>query len=397
MAELLSLAEAQARVLEQVRPLDGEPVAVGEAAGRVLAEDARALVDLPPFPSSAMDGFAVRAGDTPGRLQIVARIAAGVPAPGPLGAGEAMAIATGGVVPDGADSVIPIEYVVEHDNDVEIPSAVGRGDNVRPRGGDVAADAVVATRGTRVRAAQVGALAAAGVASVVCARRPRVAILATGTELRRPGEPLGPGEVYEANGVLLATALASAAAEIEVLPTVADDEAAHRAALERGLAADVLVTSGGVSVGPHDLVRALLRELGVTEVFWGVAVKPGKPVAFGVRGRTLVFGLPGNPVSSLVGCELFVRPALLALQGAAEPGPVYQEGRLVSAVRRNARRDEFLRARTRASDDGVLLEPVTGQESHMIVRAAAADALVFAPRGDGELAAGARVRYLPLA
>ena len=203
--------------------------------------------------------------------------------------------------------------------------------------------------------------------------------------------------MYEANGVLLATALASAAAEIEVLPTVADDEAAHRAALERGLAADVLVTSGGVSVGPHDLVRALLRELGVTEVFWGVAVKPGKPVAFGVRGRTLVFGLPGNPVSSLVGCELFVRPALLALQGAAEPGPVYQEGRLVSAVRRNARRDEFLRARTRASDDGVLLEPVTGQESHMIVRAAAADALVFAPRGDGELAAGARVRYLPLA
>jgi molybdopterin molybdotransferase len=397
MAELLSLAEAQGRVLEQVRPLDGEPVAVGEAAGRVLAEDARALVDLPPFPSSAMDGFAVRAGDTPGRLPIVARIAAGVPAPGPLRAGEAMAIATGGVVPDGADSVLPIEYVVEHDNEVEIPAAVGQGDNVRPRGGDVAADAVVATLGTRVRAAQVGAFAAAGVAGVVCARRPRVAILATGTELRRPGETLGPGEVYEANGVLLAAALASAGAEIEVLPTVADDEAAHRAALERGLAADVLVTSGGVSVGPHDLVRALLRELGVTEVFWGVAVKPGKPVAFGVRGRTLVFGLPGNPVSSLVGCELFVRPALLALQGASEPGPVYQDGRLVSAVRRNARRDEFLRARTRASDDGVLLEPVTGQESHMIVRAAAADALVFAPRGDGELAAGARVRYLPLA
>jgi molybdopterin molybdotransferase len=397
MAELLSLAEAQTRVLEQVAPLDGEPVAVGDAAGRVLAEDAHALVDLPPFASSAMDGFALRMTDAPGTLAVVARIAAGVPAPRALAAGEAMAIATGGVVPEGADAVIPLEYVVDHDNNVEIPASVGQGDNIRPQGGDVEAGAVVAARGTRIRAAQVGALAAAGLATVVCARRPRVAILATGTELRPPGEPLGPGEVYEANGVLLAAALTSAGADIEMLPAVADDEAAHRAALEHGLSADVLVTSGGVSVGPHDLVRGLLRELGVGEVFWGVAVKPGKPVAFGVRGRTLVFGLPGNPVSSLVGCELFVRPALLALQGAAEPGPVYHEGRLVSAVRRNARRDEFLRARTRASEDGVLLEPVTGQESHMIVRAAAADALVYAPRGEGELAAGERVRYLPLA
>jgi molybdopterin molybdotransferase len=397
MAELLSLAEAQARVLERVQPLDGEPVAVAEAAGRVLAEDAHAVVDLPPFPSSAMDGFAVRAGDTPGRLPVVARIAAGVPAPRALEAGEAMGIATGGVVPEGADSVTPIESVVEHDNVVEISSAVGQGDNVRPRAGDVARGDVVVARGARLHAAQIGALAAAGVGELVCARRPRVAILATGTELRRPGEPLGPGEVYEANGVLLAAALAAAGAHIDVLPVVADDEAAHRAALEVGLLADVLVTSGGVSVGPHDLVRGLLRELGVEEVFWGVSVKPGKPLAFGVRQRTLVFGLPGNPVSSLVGCELFVRPAVLALQGAAAPGPVYQEGRLARAVRRNSHRDEFLRARTLPSSDGVVLEPVTGQESHMIVRAAGADALVYAPRGEGELAAGERVRYLPLA
>jgi molybdopterin molybdotransferase len=203
--------------------------------------------------------------------------------------------------------------------------------------------------------------------------------------------------VYEANGVLLAAALASAGAEVDILPSVADDDAALRSALDVGLLADVLVTSGGVSVGPHDLVRGLLRELGVEEVFWGVAVKPGKPVTFAVRDRALVFGLPGNPVSSLVACELFVRPAVLALQGAAEPGPVYAEGRLARAVRRNAHRDEFLRARVRASDDGLVLEPVGGQESHMIVRAAGADALVFAPRGDGELAAGASVRYLPLA
>ncbi|OLD97800.1 MAG: hypothetical protein AUG91_10570 [Actinobacteria bacterium 13_1_20CM_4_69_9] len=397
MAELLSLAEAQARVLERVEPLAGEPVPVARAAGRVLVEDAHAVVDLPPFPSSAMDGFAVQSADTPGRLPVVGRIAAGVPAPRALESGEAMAIATGGVVPDGADSVVPIEHVVEDDNELQVPNPVSHGDNVRPRAGDVAAGEVVVARGARLRAAQIGALAAAGVGTVVCARRPRVAVLATGTELRRPGETLGPGELYEANGVLLASALAAAGADIDVLPAVPDDDAAHRAALEVGLMADVLVTSGGVSVGPHDLVRGLLRELGVEEVFWGVAVKPGKPVAFGVRGRTLVFGLPGNPVSSLVGCELFVRPAVLALQGSAQPGPVYAEGRLARAVRRNSKRDEFLRARTQVSDDGVVLEPVTGQESHMIVRAAGADALVYAPRGDGRLEAGARVRYLPLA
>jgi molybdopterin molybdotransferase len=397
MAELLSLDEARGRVLERVVPLASEEVAIAVAAGRVLAEDARAVTDLPPFPSSAMDGFAVRSSDTPGTLPVVARIAAGTPAPRELRDGEAMAIATGGSVPDGADAVIPIEYVVDHDNEVEISGAVGRGENVRPRGGDVAEGDVVVPRGTRLGPSQIGALAAAGLARVTVARRPRVAILSTGSELRRPGEELGPGEIYDANAVLLATALASAGADIDELRAVADDEAAHRAALERGLEADVLVTSGGVSVGPHDLVRRILGALGVEEVFWGVAVKPGKPLAFGVRDRTLVFGLPGNPVSTLVGSELFVRPALLALQGAATPGPTFREGRLAAVVRRNEQRDEFLRARTRASVDGVLLEPVRGQESHMIVRAAGADALVLAPRGQGELREGELVRYLPLA
>jgi molybdopterin molybdotransferase len=344
-----------------------------------------------------MDGFAVRSGDTPGRFPVVARIAAGVPAPRALEPGEAMGIATGGVVPDGADAVIPIEYVVEGDNDVEIPQAVGQGDNIRPRGGDVSAGDVVVSRGSRLGPAQIGALAAAGLAHVSAGRRPRVAVLATGTELRRPGEALAPGEVYEANGVLLATAFASAGAEVELLPTVADDAGAHRRALELGLEADVLVTSGGVSVGPHDLVRGLLAELGVEEVFWGVAVKPGKPLAFGVRGSTLVFGLPGNPVSSLVGAEVFVRPALLALQGASAPGPVYSAGSLATALRRNAQRDEFVRARALPSEGGIVLEPITGQESHMIARAATADALVLSPRGEGELAGGDTVRYLPLA
>jgi molybdopterin molybdotransferase len=397
MAELLSLEEALARILERVTPLAPEAVPLRAAAGRVLAEDALALVDLPPFPSSAMDGFAVRSADTPALLPVAARIAAGVPSPRELRAGEAMGIATGGVVPAGADSVIPLEYVVDRDNEVEIPASVVHGDNVRPRGDDVTAGDIVVPRGTRLRAAQIGALAAAGLDTVAAARRPRVAVLATGTELRKPGELLGPGEVYEANGVLLATAFAAAGADVETLPAVADDESSHRAALERGLAADVLVTSGGVSVGPHDLVRRILGELGVEEVFWGVAVKPGKPLAFGVRGSTLVFGLPGNPVSSLVGAEVFVRPALLALQGATAPGPVFLEGRLAASVRRNAHRDEFVRARSVASKDGLLLEPVRGQESHMIARAALADALVLAPRGEGDLAAGETVRYVPLA
>jgi molybdopterin molybdotransferase len=396
VTELISLHEAQALVLERVRRLPSETVLLEDAVGRVLAEPARAVVDLPPFRSSAMDGYAVRAADTPGTLPVVFRIAAGLPAPGPLAAGEAMAIATGGVVPEGADAVIPHELVVEADNSVQIPHTVAIEANVRNPGGDVAAGGLVVGAGLRLGPAQIGALAAAGVAEVVCARRPRAAVLTTGTELRPPGSPLGPGEVYEANGVMIAAQLAAAGAEVRRLDAVADDEDAHRRSLGDGLDSDVLVTSGGVSVGPHDLVRRVEAELGVEEVFWRVAVRPGKPVSFGVRGATLVFGLPGNPVSTLVGCELFVRPALLALQGAADPGPRFAAGRLASAVSRNPGRDDLLRARTTVGDDGVSLEPVTGQESHMIVRAAEADALVLVPRGEGELPAGSPVRYLPL-
>jgi molybdopterin molybdotransferase len=392
---VLTIAEAQQRILERVRPLESEVVPVGRSAGRVLAEPAVARVDLPPFPSSAMDGFAVRATDVPGRLEVAARIAAGGPAETRLEPGQAMQIATGGVVPDGADAVVPIEYVVDNENAVEIPDPVASGAHVRPRGGDVGAGATVAAAGVRIGAPLVGALAAVGLGEVVCARRPRIAVVTTGTELVRPGEPLAPGQIYESNGVMVTAALASLG-DPELLATVEDSEDAHRGALERGLEADVLVTSGGVSVGPHDLVRRIEAELGVEEVFWQVAVKPGKPVSFGVRGATLVFGLPGNPVSSLVGCELFVKPALLALQGATEPLPRFESGRLGRTVRRNRARDELLRARSRVTDDGVVLDPVEGQESHMIVRSATADALVFAPLGDGELAAGDLVRYLAL-
>jgi molybdopterin molybdotransferase len=384
--------EAQAAILARCGPLDAETVPIEGAAGRVISEVAAAAVDLPPFPSSAMDGFAVRSADVPGTLVVAGRIAAGSPAGRALAGGEAMEISTGGVVPEGADAVVPVEVVVDSGDTVEIPDAIAAGAHVRPQGGDIRAGEAVVPAGVLLGATQLGALAAAGIAAVVCARRPRVAVLATGSELVRPGTPLAPGQVYEANALMLASALAAAGAEVVRLPAVADDEDAHRDAIARGLEADVLVTSGGVSVGPHDLVRRIESELGVEEVFWQVAVKPGKPVAFGTHGRTLVFGLPGNPVSSLVGCELFVKPALRALQGLADPLPRFEHGRLSSPLSRNATRDELVRAR---AADGAL-EPLTGQESHMIARAAFANALVHVPRGEGTLDAGADVRWISI-
>ncbi|HEY1565294.1 MAG TPA: gephyrin-like molybdotransferase Glp [Gaiellaceae bacterium] len=396
MASLLTLEEAQERVLALARPLEAEPVPIGEVAGRVVAEDVRARVDLPPFASSAMDGFAVRAADLPGTLAIAGESAAGRPYDAVLEPGTAVAISTGAVVPEGADSVVPVERVVHNDNNVEISLAFERGAHVRPRGGDVSANDVVLAAGARLSPARIAAAAAAGVAELLCTRRPRVAVLATGSELVAPGETLLPGQIYETNGLMLSSALAAAGAEVVSEPPAADDEAALRGALERGLAADVLVTSGGVSVGEHDLVRAVERELGVEEVFWRVCIKPGKPVSFGVREDTLVFGLPGNPVSALVGCELFVKPALRALQGVPDPRPRFEPGLLAAGLRRNEDRDEFVRARARLEGEAVVLEPVSGQESHMIVRSGAADGLVHVPRGNGELAAGSAVRWLRL-
>jgi molybdopterin molybdotransferase len=395
VADLRTLDEALGLVLERVQPLPAETVPLAQAHGRVVAEPALARVDLPPFASSAMDGFACRAAETPGRLAIASRIAAGDTVQDALPPGSAAGIATGAEVPHGADAVIPVEVVAEADGHVELPAA-RVGAHIRPRGGDVRAGEPVAAPGETLSAARIGALAAAGVPEISCARRPRVAVLATGSELRSAGEVLEPGQIYESNRVLVAAVLAAAGADVVELPVVRDDEESHRLALAQGLDADVLVTTGGVSMGPHDLVRRVEAELGVDEVFWKVAVKPGKPLSFGVRGSTLVFGLPGNPVSALVGAVLFVAPAVRALQGAADPGPDYEVGRTSRALRRNGERDEFLRARCSRTDEGVLLEPVVGQESHMIVRAASADALVQVARGSGEIGAGEPVRYLRL-
>jgi molybdopterin molybdotransferase len=396
VAPLLTVDEAHKQVLKRAQRLPAEAVPVVEASGRVTAEDVRAQVDLPPFASSAMDGFAVRSADLPGTLQIAGESAAGEPFEAEIEPGCAVAISTGAVVPIGADAVVPIENVSHTDNTVTITRSVVSGAHVRPRGGDVTAGEAVVPAGVTLTPARLAAAAAAGVAELACVRRPLVAVLATGSELVDSGGPLGPGQIYETNSLMLRSSLAVLDVEILIRPPVADDGQALQKALERGLAADVLLTSGGVSVGEHDLVRAAERDLGVDEVFWRVAMKPGKPVSFGVRGETLVFGLPGNPVSALVGCELFVKPALRALLGLAHPLPRFEPGELATGLRRNAERDEFVRARSVVDGDTLVLEPIIGQESHMIARAAAADALVHIPRGNGELAAGSTVRWLRL-
>ena len=342
-----------------------------------------------------MDGYAVRAADLPGTLRIVAHSAAGWPATVTLGAGEAIEISTGAVVPEGADTVVQVERVEVLGDEVSIPAPVPSRDNIREPGGDARIGSTLLGVGETLTPARVGALAACGIETVTVTRRPQVTIVVTGTELRPPGAQLAPGQIYESNGVMLEALIAAAGAEVVRLAPAEDTEEAHQEALERALRADVVVTTGGVSVGPHDLVRRVQARLGVEEVFWGVAMRPGKPLAFGCRDTTLVFGLPGNPVSSLVGCLLFVRPALLALAGKPDPAPPFRPGVLTTDTVRRAERDDFVRARLTWNERGALVEPIGGQESHMIASMTEAEALVWIPRGDGTLAAGSAVRFLP--
>ncbi|MGH2843130.1 MAG: molybdopterin molybdotransferase MoeA [Solirubrobacteraceae bacterium] len=401
MADLLSVDDALARVLAEAVALPAEAVALKAARGRYLSEDLHAALDLPPFAGSAMDGFAVRAADTPGTLRVAGESAAGRPFGGTVAPGEAVTISTGAVLPDGADTVVMLERA-ELDGDgatVTIAYQASAGDCVRPAGSDLRRGQRALEAGTRIGAIQVGAAAALGLARLPCRAQPRVAVLATGDELRPPGEPLPPGAIYNSNGPMLEALLAEAGALTGDPRSVADSLAAHRQALTAALDDDVVITCGGVSVGPHDLVRDVQRALGVHERFWGVALKPGKPLSFGVRerpgrsGPALAFGLPGNPISALVCFELFVRPALEALQGASQPHPRFAPGLLAAAVARHPERDQMIRVRRDSSDR---LEPLRGQQSHQITLSAGAHGLARIPAGHGELAAGAKVNYLPL-
>jgi molybdopterin molybdotransferase len=395
-APLLRPAEGLRLILAQAPALDIEEVAVSaDLAGRVLAADVRAAVSLPPFDTSAMDGYTVRAADLgAGGVPIAFRLGAG-DRPRPLPPGAAAGIATGAPLPDGADAVVPVEHAREEEG-LLVAESPAVGAHIRERGGDVREGDVVGAAGTLLTPALLAAISATGVGTVTVSRRPRLAALATGSELVRVGRPLEPGQIYESNLTSIVAQARGAGAEVVAAATVADDRDATREAFARAIAAaDVVVSSGGVSVGPHDHVKPVMAALGVREVFWRLAHKPGKPLWFGVaEDGTLVFGLPGNPVSSLVCFELFLRPALAAMQHGRPPErPV---ARLAEPVKRLPGRDHAVRCRLAASSDGMQLHPLGPQDSHLIVHAAGADAIALVDAGEGEAPAGELVEYVPL-
>jgi molybdopterin molybdotransferase len=395
-APLLRPAEGLRLILAQAPALDVEEVAVSaDLAGRVLAADVRAAVSLPPFDTSAMDGYTVRAADLgAGGVPIAFRLGAG-DRPRPLPPGAAAGIATGAPLPDGADAVVPVEHAREEEG-LLVAESPAVGAHIRERGGDVREGDVVGAAGTLLTPALLAAISATGVGTVTVSRRPRLAALATGSELVPVGRPLEPGQIYESNLTSIVAQARGAGAEVVAAATVADDRDATREAFARAIAAaDVVVSSGGVSVGPHDHVKPVMAALGVREVFWRLAHKPGKPLWFGVaEDGTLVFGLPGNPVSSLVCFELFLRPALAAMQHGRPPErPV---ARLAEPVKRLPGRDHAVRCRLAASSDGMQLHPLGPQDSHLIVHAAGADAIALVDAGEGEAPAGELVEYVPL-
>jgi molybdopterin molybdotransferase len=391
MPDLISIDEARERVLAATRPLPAEDVPLAEALGRVLAEDARAEGDLPPFDSSAMDGYAVVAGPA-ADLPVVGESRAGSPSERPLQPGEAMRISTGAAVPEGSDAVVPVERVELSGERVRVPET-HPGDHIRRAGEDAKAGQAVIPARTELDPAGVAVLAALGNASVRCGAVPRVAVLVTGDELVEPGEPLGPGQIRDSNAYALAAQAARAGARVVSRRVVRDDrdatEAAFGAAMQE---ADVVIGSGGVSVGPHDHVKPALAALGVEERFWGVKLKPGKPTWFGTApDGTLIFGLPGNPVSAMITFHLFARPALRALAGADPRAATRATAILDVAVPRSPAREQVIRCRLDARDDGWHVAPTKEQGSHVLTSMLGAAAYALVPAGEGEVAAGERV------
>jgi molybdopterin molybdotransferase len=397
--ELISVEEARGRVLGAVRPLADEGVALAAALGRVLAEDVASQGDFPPFDSSAMDGYAVGATGA-GELDLVGEARAGTPAGRRLGPGQAIAISTGAMVPAGTAAVVPVERTERSGGRVSVEE-VAPGANIRRAGEDVHAGDVVIRAGTEVGPSEVAMLAQLGLAEIPCGGVPRVAVVVTGDELVGPGQPLGPGQIRDSNAPALAALATAAGARVTGTRRVGDDFEATVAALAAALEeADVVCVSGGVSVGEHDHVKPALAELGVEEAFWGVALKPGKPTWFGTHAAgagppRLVFGLPGNPVSAMVTFQLFAHPALRAMAGA-DPARAHVRARLDAPIRLNPRREQAVRCRLRAGDDGWHAEPTGPQGSHRISSMLGADALALVPRGEGELASGELVHAEPL-
>ena len=380
------LEDARRLVLERVRPLGTEAVPLPEALGRILADDVASFDPVPGFDNSAMDGFAVRAADTsgaspesPATLLVVDESRAGHPATAALGEGEAIGISTGAVIPEGADSVVRVEDTSSRDGRVEIDAEVVTGNNLRRVGDDIEAGAVVLGEGTRLGAAELGVLASVGLAEVPCSRRPRLAVLTTGDELLEPNEPARPGGVRNSNAYTIPALALSAGAEVVGIETVRDEPESTRAAIEGMLDGEIAVICGGVSVGEHDHVKGALASLEVEEVFWRVALKPGKPTWFGISpSGTLVFGLPGNPVSAMVTFLLFVRPAITAMTGAPDAAHRLR-AILDEELPKPPGRAHAVRCRLELRDDGWHARPTGDQDSHILTSMLGADALAIVP------------------
>ncbi len=399
--------DAVAEVLTACAPLDSELVELEQALGRTLAGDARSALSLPPFANSAMDGFAVRAADTasaPVTLTVCGEARAGAPFGGELIPGAAVRIATGAPLPAGADAVVRVEQTeIDADGDVLIGVAVRAGTDVRAAGDDIASGELVVPGGTRLGAGEIAMLTAIGTVHISVQRRPRVAIVGTGDELVAPGEPLGPGQIHDSNVPMLAALCAEAGADVVVRrPRVADSLQATRTALADGLdRADIVLVSGGVSVGPHDHVRPALAELGAREVFWRLALRPGHPTWFGTAAGKPVLALPGNPASAFVIFNLLALPALDALAGrnsspreitATYRGPEQQKRQgMAQVVRCSLRFGSNTAAGTDADADEVVATPTGAhQRSNAVSSLVAVDGLIVLGEDAGSLRDGDR-------
>ena len=391
---MITVAEALARLFALVEPLGAEEVPVERASGRVLARDAVAGRDQPPFPASAMDGYAVAGAEAaPGaRFRVVGEAAAGRRFAGRIGPGEAVRIFTGAPLPEGADRVVIQEDTAREGETVTLLDSLGAGPHVRPAGADFrAGDRLAAPR--RLSPADVALLAAMNLPRVAVARRPEVAILSTGDELVLPGEDPGPDQIIASNAYGLKALLEALGAEARLLPVARDTAASLRAGFELADGADLVLTVGGASVGDHDLVGPVAAELGMEQAFYKVAMRPGKPLMAGHLAGAAMIGLPGNPVSAIVCGHVFVAPVIRKMLGLGEAPAPRRQAPLARAVAANGPREHYMRARL--TPEG--LQPFDSQDSALLSVLAEADALLVRPVSDGPRAAGEVVDYVPLA
>ena len=380
---MITIHEALDSVLSNIHPLGAEEVRLLDALGRASAERIVSPEQVPTFANSAMDGFAVAgAALEAGRreFRVVVDIPAGRYVADEVAPGDAARIMTGAPLPPGVDTVVQVEHTTVDDELVTVETVPETGANVRRAGEDVTVGDVLFERGARLGAAEVGLLAAVGVERVHVARRPRVAILATGSELVAAGQPLAPGQIRNSNSFTAYGQVAAAGADPILLGIARDDPDETRRLMAAALQNDVVITSGGVSVGDYDFVKQVQDELGVDRRFWGVATKPGKPLAFGVRGETLVFGVPGNPVAAMVSFEMYVRPALLALQSRRDVYRPWFHAHSAEPVQRTKGRTEARRCRLTHDETGAIHFTTTGpQGSGILSSMAGAEGLFFVP------------------